>query len=781
MAETRQKLPPANVIIRPGPTEGGVPVRAGDDARPAERNRMSTRATRSLLLTCTAIVVLSTLSVAAQDASTDGTALETIVLKGKRLKNGDIANTPLATETTEEEIEKKQVQSIEDLGRSLEPGVNFSRGTTNSLNIRGLEGSRVATLIDGVPLTYLQDTARSTAGGAESFDFFALTSVDVVRGADSSGIGDGGLGGALLLRTLEPEDLIGEGRSWGGKVGTGYDTMDESWYGGAAVAKRVENTSVLLLGSYKKGHERDNKGHVGGYGPTRTKANPADYDQYNLLFKLRQDTGLGHVFGLTAERFRFDKDTDLRRDQTPRGNYRPGDHSNGQLNERDRVSLDYFYEAEGDGLIDAAEAKLYWQKQLRQDSQDSIRWTSVPGTYKRWNDIEESGVGFNGFFDSGFQTGGVGHVLTFGTDLFISQAEQYSSGVDSCPAAPPYTGVFGACGNLHTNQADMPDVDSRRASFFVKDRMSFGDSGFSLTPALRYDWFDHDPKETPAYLNNAMRPTTPPGSSGDAWSPKLLAEYELSDNFTLFGQWAMGFRSPTASELYMTFGAPGTYLRTGNPDLEPETSNGFDIGARFGDDDFGGSLTFFHTRYKNFIENRDLTAAEQIARGIDPSAGYSFVQTPVNVARAEIYGIELAAHKRFDNGFNMRAGLAYARGTNLETDKLLASVPPLKAIVGLGYETEAWGVDLLWTGVEGVDDQSAASFKAPGYGIFDLTGWWEPEQVKGLRIQAGVFNVFDATYYDALNTKDYTTITAANKEFYSEPGRTFRISLTQRF
>ena len=327
----------------------------------------------------------------------------------------------------------------------------------------------------------------------------------------------------------------------------------------------------------------------------------------------------------------------------------------------------------------------------------------------------------------------------------------------------------------------MPDVDSRRASFFVKDRMSFGDSGFSLTPALRYDWFDHDPKETPAYLNNAMRPTTPPGSSGDAWSPKLLAEYELSDNFTLFGQWAMGFRSPTASELYMTFGAPGTYLRTGNPDLEPETSNGSDIGARFGDDDFGGSLTFFHTRYKNFIENRDLTAAEQIARGIDPSAGYSFVQTPVNVARAEIYGIELAAHKRFDNGFNMRAGLAYARGTNLETDKLLASVPPLKAIVGLGYETEAWGVDLLWTGVEGVDDQSAASFKAPGYGIFDLTGWWEPEQVKGLRIQAGVFNVFDATYYDALNTKDYTTITAANKEFYSEPGRTFRISLTQRF
>lgn len=712
----------------------------------------------------------------------EATALETIVVKGKRVRAGSLVNTPLASETTEEELERKQVQSIEDLGRSLEPGVNFSRGTTNSLNIRGLEGSRVATIIDGVPLTYLQDGARSTSGGAESFDFFALNAVEVLRGADSSRIGDGGLGGALVLRTLEPKDLISEGRTWGGKVATGYDSSDGSSFAGAAVAKRLENTSVLFLGSYKKGHERDNQGTVGGYGATRTQPNPVDYDQHNLLFKLRQDTQVGHVLGMTAERFRFAKETDLRRDQTLTGNYRPGNHTSGQENERDRVSLDYFYDAPStDGLIDAAEAVLYWQRQVRQDSQDSIRFTSVPGVFQRWNEIEEAGVGFSGFFDSGFATGSVDHVFTLGTDIFRSKAEQYSSGIDSCPTAPPYTGRFGACGNLHTNQSDMPDVDSKRVSFYAQDRMTFGESGFSLTPALRYDWFDHDPQATADYMSNAMNPQMPGGSSGDAWSPKILAEYDVSNQLTLFGQWAMGFRSPTANELYMTFGAPGTYLRTGNPELEPETSNGFDIGARFGDQNAGGKVTFFYNRYKNFIESRNLTTAEQIARGIDPSLGYMFVQTPVNINRAEIYGIELAAHKNFDNGFNLRAGLAYAHGENLETGKLLASVPPLKAIVGIGYATDIWGVDALWTGVSGVDDGSAASFKAPGYGIFDLTGWWEPEQVKGLRVQAGIYNVFDRTYYDALNTKDYTTITAASETFYSEPGRTFKISLTQRF
>jgi len=728
------------------------------------------------------MLVISAPAVLAQESLREATALETIVVKGKRVRAGSLVNTPLASETMEEELERKQVQSIEDLGRSLEPGVNFSRGTTNSLNIRGLEGSRVATIIDGVPLTYLQDGARSTSGGAESFDFFALNAVEVLRGADSSRIGDGGLGGALVLRTLEPKDLISEGRTWGGKVGTGYDSSDGSSFAGAAVAKRLENTSVLFLGSYKKGHERDNQGTVGGYGSTRTEPDPVDYDQHNLLFKLRQDTQVGHVLGMTAERFRFAKETDLRRDQTLTGNYRPGNHASGQENERDRVSLDYFYDAPStDGLIDAAEAVLYWQRQVRQDSQDSIRFTSVPGVFQRWNEIEEAGVGFSGFFDSGFATGSVDHVFTLGTDIFISKAEQYSSGIDSCPTAPPYTGRFGACGNLHTNQSDMPDVDSKRVSLYAQDRMTFGESGFSLTPALRYDWFDHDPQATADYLSNAMNPQMPGGSSGDAWSPKILAEYEVSSQLTLFGQWAMGFRSPTANELYMTFGAPGTYLRTGNPELEPETSNGFDIGARFGDQNAGGKVTFFYNRYKNFIESRNLTTAQQIARGIDPSLGYMFVQTPVNINRAEIYGIELAAHKNFDNGFNLRAGLAYAHGENLETGQLLASVPPLKAIVGIGYAADVWGVDALWTGVAGVDDNSAASFKAPGYGIFDLTGWWEPEQVKGLRVQAGIYNVFDRTYYDALNTKDYTTITAANETFYSEPGRTFKISLTQRF
>ena len=51
-----------------------------------------------------------------------------------------MADTPLATETTQTQIENKQITNIEDLGRVAEPGVNFNR-TTGAINIRNEAGS----------------------------------------------------------------------------------------------------------------------------------------------------------------------------------------------------------------------------------------------------------------------------------------------------------------------------------------------------------------------------------------------------------------------------------------------------------------------------------------------------------------------------------------------------------------------------------------------------------------------------------------------------------------
>src|SRR5262249_9119309 len=133
--------------------------------------------------------------------------------------------------------------------------------------------------------------------------------------------------------------------------------------------------------------------------------------------------------------------------------------------------------------------------------------------------------------------------------------------------------------------------------------------------------------------------------------------------------------------------------------------------------------------------------------------------------------------------------LAYASGKDTDTDENLRSIAPFKAIVGGGYQRETWGTDLsLVTSAAMKGDGNPSTFDAAGYGIVNLTATGAPGQAKGLRIQGGIYNLFDKTYYNAVALKDFNASTVPGNsntnqplEYYSEPGRTFKISLVKRF
>ncbi|WP_117193606.1 TonB-dependent hemoglobin/transferrin/lactoferrin family receptor [Rhizobium terrae] len=744
---------------------------------------MASRHSRSSLLTCTALAVLSLASgaVAQEAASQRDTTLQPIVLKGKRVNAGNVvADTPLASQTTADEIAKKEIGNVRDLGNTTEPGIDFveSRpGVAGGMFIRGLGGPRVVTLVDNIPIPFMSNDARTgsqspTTGisdGNDSFDFSSLSTVDVVRGADSSRIGNGALGGALVLRTLEPEDLIGEGRDWGGVAKLTYDGENDSVGGSVAVAKKIQNTSILFQGGLKKGHERKNKGDVGGVFTSRTEPNPADFDQNNLLFKLRQDIEGGHRIGFTAERFDKQIDSELKTlaNTAPATAFNPNDYDGFDNTRRERVSVDYEYEAPAaGGPIDAASLTLYWQKLTKEAGSEGTRNSGA--SYLRDNDMEESSFGITGGLISRFETGDVDHELRFGGLASISDTTGFLT------VSPASAVTF--------SQADMPDVDGSKVGLYIEDELTFGQTGFTLTPGVRFDWYKYDPKTSSGFNNNAGVGVfgMPDGQDGMRLSPKLLATYDLTPEVQLFGQWSMGFRAPTVNELYVNFTnlLAGNYAHIGNPDLKPETSNGFEVGASYNSNDLTAKLTLFHNRYKNFID------VETIVPGL---AGTTFTERFRNRARVSISGVEVSARKELANGFHVSGSLAYAYGEDQDNNELIRTVAPLKAIVGLGYEEESWGADLTGIFAAGMaDDGDADTFDAPGYGIANLTGWWEPEQVKGLRIQAGIYNIFDKTYYNALSVRnvDFTPTppgTVQPRDYYSEPGRTFKISLTQRF
>ena len=321
----------------------------------------------------------------------------------------------------------------------------------------------------------------------------------------------------------------------------------------------------------------------------------------------------------------------------------------------------------------------------------------------------------------------------------------------------------------------MPETDGATVGLFIQDELGFFDGKVRLTPGLRYDWYRQTPQETDGFEVNATYAGLPDETSDSAFSPKLRAEWDAASDVTFFAQWAQAFRAPTATELYLSYGGPGTYLSLGNAELEPETSNGFEIGAKLGNTAFGGSINAFYNRYENFIDTVSVSAADVgIPGGIYPFGitGY------VNRANVEIYGAEASAHFQLESGWHGFATLGAYVGKDRDTDEHLNSIPAVKGILGLGYGTDVYGADLVLTAAAKRDKVENDLSKTPGYGIVDVSGWWAPEQLAGTKIKAGVYNLFDETYYDALDIPESTSLP---KEYFTEAGRTFKATLSYQF
>ncbi|MDP9836516.1 hemoglobin/transferrin/lactoferrin receptor protein [Neorhizobium huautlense] len=735
-------------------------------------------------------------TVFAQDATQqDTTQLSPIVVVGQSGGISAAPASPLTKRTDRAVIQQRMVTDFKDFARRVDAGVNFNR-QTSSINLRGLQNDRVLTAIDGIRVPWLTDPRDSARGGLNSYDFDSLSAVDVTKGADSSRYGSGALGGVVQLRTLNPEDLIDGNKNWGALAKSTYDSADKSWGNNGAIAGRFNDTWLLVQGSYKNGNETGNEGSVGGYGLARTEQNPADFDQRNLLVKMHQYIDGGHRFGLTGELFNRDEDVSNMRDVEGDSSmlYEPGTLKTGNETDRKRISASYdFISPDNSDWVDQASIVAYWQKQTLNNTTDGIRLRDpravIPGdpfyygfpegVYKRDNMLEQTTYGFSGNAEKQTELGGVSNTFRFGGEIYWQDTHQYSAGVDNCPdidwtTIPQIMGPQ-SCRFLHSNSSDMPDVDSFAFGMYVEDDIKLLNDRLTITPGLRFDYYEHSPKNTAAYQDSPLYDTDYLEGTSDArFSPKLRAAFKATNELELFAQWSQGFRAPTARELYQTYGAPGSYARVGNPDLKTETSNGFEIGANYKATDYSLSATVFNNYYRNFIDTVQL----QPPGGDFPING---IEGYANLNRVRIYGVELSGEWRFSDNWRTWGSFAWSHGKDTGTDKYLNSVAPLRAITGLGYAAENWGTDVSLTMAAARNKTSDNGFKAPGYGLVDATFWWEPEQVEGLKIQAGVFNIFDKKYFNATDVPDLAPARLAAQDFYSETGRSFRVSVTKKF
>jgi hemoglobin/transferrin/lactoferrin receptor protein len=105
--------------------------------------------------------------------------LDQINVQGEGQPGGALLAGPTTTRVTRQELDRQQVQSLADLSNRVEAGISFNR-QNNSLNIRGLDGARVLTTIDGIRQPFMIDT-RIDRGAQNAFDFDSLSTLDLLR------------------------------------------------------------------------------------------------------------------------------------------------------------------------------------------------------------------------------------------------------------------------------------------------------------------------------------------------------------------------------------------------------------------------------------------------------------------------------------------------------------------------------------------------------------------------------------------------------------------------
>ncbi|APE29901.1 TonB-dependent receptor [Halomonas aestuarii] len=260
------------------------------------------------------------------------------------------------------------------------------------------------------------------------------------------------------------------------------------------------------------------------------------------------------------------------------------------------------------------------------------------------------------------------------------------------------------------------DVESRyNKAVFTQGLLDF--SPFTVQASLRFD-------------HNQVY--------GDEVTGGLSLGYALDDRHTLRASYGTAFRAPSFDELY--------YPGFNNPDLAAERSKNIELGLRGQVGQGYWDLALFQNDIDDLITNVDTT-------------GDGFVDTPINVSRARIRGMEIATGADIEQ-WTLRAALTYTDPENRDSGKRLQRRASQSLRLDADREMGDWSLGASWIAQNHRYNDSANQQRLPGYGIVNLRAGWDFAPMWSTRLT--VENAFDKEYETA---RDY--ISAGRAAFVS--------------
>jgi len=741
--------------------------------------------TSSLLLLTTALISQSNITRA--DQSKELTEVITVTATRTEKPISEVANT--VTIIDAEQIQREIANGIDDLIR-YEPGVSVAgsgRFGLNSFTIRGVGGDRILTLVDGTPTADEFSFGPFLSSRRDFVDLDALKSVEIVRGPGSSVYGSNAIGGIVNFITKNPIDYLGN-KSVSGAAKLGTSSIDSSTNATMMTAFGNQRWSAMVVGTLRDSSETQTFFDDDTNGPERRSQNPQDNENKNVYAKVVYAPNDKQTLSLIAEVFQADSDTDV---LSVAGTSALGVLSSSQTGidtrQRDRLSVNYDVSLSS-AFADSINLLAYSQTSDAEQTTltERVSFGAIQDRV-RLSTYQQENVGVRAQLNKAFNLGNTSHNIVYGVDYDQSDSTTLREGNTVNRADGSLAVEFS---NFPTR--DFPNSEYTSVGVFMQNEVMFFDNRLRLIPALRYDNFELEPTVDAIYLSGNTGSPTPQGYDESEVSAKLGVIYDINEHWSLFTQYAEGFRAPPLDAVNTGFtNFAGGYTTLPNPDLRPERGESVEFGARHFDDYGQIEFAVYQNSYQDFIESLAV-------RGFNPLTGLLEFQAR-NLDEAEINGLEIKAQYQLAGlsksltGLQLRAAYAYADGENKETDQALNSIDPQQLVLGLGYTPteDHWSIEAVVTATDqknasDIDASSLQSdseptvtpFETPSFVTLDLIGHYALSDKT--RINWGVFNVTNQKYFRWSEEFVQNPMTS-NFDRLTEAGRNYSVTLKYLF
>ena len=195
--------------------------------------------------------------------------------------------------------------------------------------------------------------------------------------------------------------------------------------------------------------------------------------------------------------------------------------------------------------------------------------------------------------------------------------------------------------------------------------------------------------------------------------------------------WAEGFKAPTFNDLYWPIGAYGA----GNPDLLPEDSEIFELGARGDYSSWKWEASIYQNRIDNLIDWAEAGTAE-----------YPSQWVPSNVSSAKIKGGEFSADTNI-GGWDISTSFSYTDPRNQKTDKMLQKRAKKKFTFDIDRSFSRWNAGASFNATSKRYTNTTNTANLGGYGLLDFRLSYQLAEKVKMQLKAN--NVFDKHYRTA--------------------------------